>query len=480
MRQLWTYCLILISVAALFPATARASSLGKDVDKALAMLPKAATSAVRIVRLGDAGEAGSVPSVVLDRRGSSPMIPASNLKVVTTAAASAGLGDDYRFETRLYLRRDEDSGTTDVLVVGGGDPSFGDSALDDDVRRVLDSWAKFLAESGVETVGQLLVDDGLFDDTYDHPNWPENQKHLWYEAQVGALNFNLNCVGLSLTRSGSVMDLQLTPDTDYVDVEGRVKVGKKNAVVATRRLGTNEVVVGGETNAREQGPIRVTVDDPTAYFATVFAEALVDAGVAVSQVARLPRAPLDDWQLTAVHETPMSVVLARTNEDSINLYAEAFIKLLGHRATGKPGSWQNGGDAVLAYLRSLGVDTTGLFLDDGSGMSRLNQMTAEALTAALADRHASPGHGAYRTALSDAGSDGTLRSRFRDRPSLHGRVWGKTGYIRGVSTMSGLLQTEDGDWYAISVLVNDCPRADIWRAKAAQEAVFAAVDKHSP
>ncbi len=109
-------------------------------------------------------------------------------------------------------------------------------------------------------------------------------------------------------------------------------------------------------------------------------------------------------------------------------------------------------------------------------MSRLNRVTAAALTAALAERHASPQHEVYRDALSDAGSDGTLQRRFRDRPTLHGRVWGKTGYIRGVSTMSGYLQASDGNWYAISVLINDCPNGDIWRAKAAQEAVFAAVD----
>ncbi len=70
------------------------------------------------------------------------MIPASNLKVLTSAAASAVLGDDYRFETKLYVRRDDNAESADVLIVGGGDPSFGDSAIQEDVRQVLDGWAR--------------------------------------------------------------------------------------------------------------------------------------------------------------------------------------------------------------------------------------------------------------------------------------------------------------------------------------------------
>jgi D-alanyl-D-alanine carboxypeptidase/D-alanyl-D-alanine-endopeptidase (penicillin-binding protein 4) len=472
---------LLCLLALVMPEVAEAD-VEKAVDRALSKLPKEASVSVYAVRLPEPGMNGS-PKVVIDRRGNEPRIPASNLKVLTSAAALAELGDDYRFKTRLYLQRDGDSPEAKLVLVGGGDPSFGDLDLYKELfgnevgtRTILDGWAKGLSDLGITKINRLMLDATIFDDEHDHPNWPENQKHLWYEAQVGGLNLNINTIGVSLERAGSLMRHTLDPQTNYVIVDGQVRSGKKNAVIVSRRLGTNEIVLGGQTNARTQGPIRVTIDGPTAFVGTVFAEALAEAGLSIGVVTIQSSPDLSDWQLLAVHETPLETVLKRTNEDSINLYAESLIKLLGHRATGDSGSWASGAEAMKAYLEGLGVPTDDLAFDDGSGMSRNNRVTAQAIVAALTDRHAASNHELYRTALSDAGSDGTLTTRFRDRPSLRGRVWGKTGYIRGVSTMSGYLHASDGHWYAISVLVNDCPNGEIWKAKAAQEAIFAAFD----
>ncbi len=462
---------LILLLTLLLPSLAAGSP---RIDKAMTLAPKGATVAVHVERLDQ-------PAEVYDRNATRAMIPASNLKVLTTAAALSELGSDYRFQTKLLVRPTGDEGEADVLVVGGGDPTFGDAELLDgvdgwDVRTILEQWAGILADRGISKVRALHADDTIFDSEYDHPNWPSNQKHLWYEAQVGGLNLNINTIGVHLERAGSRMDVKLDPPTKFVTIDGTVKSGKKNAVIASRRLGTNTLILGGETNARVQGPLRVTIDGPTDYFAAVFAEALADAGITVAGTVVGPVETTDAWELIALHETPLGTVMSRTNEDSINLYAETLIKLLGRRATGQPGSWQTGGDAVIAYLDGLGVDVSSIVFDDGSGMSRLNRVTAKAMTAALADQYSSDDFDFYRDALSDAGSDGTLERRFRDQPSLHGRVWGKTGYINGVSTMSGYLHAQDGHWYAFSVLVNDIPSGKVWQAKALQEAVVAAVD----
>ena len=191
-----------------------------------------------------------------------------------------------------------------MLVVGGGDPTFGDAELYAgvdgwDVRTILDGWAGVLADRGINRVRALHLDDTIFDDEYDHPNWPANQKHLWYEAQVGGLNLNINTVDIHLERAGSRMSVTLDPPTEFVTLDGTVKSGKKNAVIASRKLGTNTLILGGETNARTQGPIRVTIDGPTNYFATVFAEALADAGVTVAGTAFGPVEPDGEWELVA-------------------------------------------------------------------------------------------------------------------------------------------------------------------------------------
>jgi D-alanyl-D-alanine carboxypeptidase/D-alanyl-D-alanine-endopeptidase (penicillin-binding protein 4) len=463
--------LLLLTVA----ATPAFADVAAAVEKALKDAPPKATVAVHVRQLD-----GDRSRVLFAHQSNQPFIPASNLKLLTTAAALDRLGPDYRFRTRLFVKPTGET-TANVLVVGGGDPAFGDPELletyEGGARLVLDHWAKLLAARGITSIDQLVLDDTVFDQNYDHPNWPEDQKHRWYEAQVAGLNLATNVVDVYLERDASGrMRHRVDPPTNYVTVGGRVKVGSKNEVGLGRVLGTNDIVLSGRTNARQQGPMHVTVHDPTAYFGTVFAEALRDAGVQVVQAVKGRGDPADGWTAVAVHETPIATVLARTNRDSMNLYAESLIKLLGRTVTEQPGSWTSGAAAVKTYLASLGVDTSPIALDDGSGMSRLSTVTAATLTAILQDKFEDDEFELFRDSLSEAGTHGTLRRRFRSNADLHGRVFGKTGFINGVSTMSGYLHGRDGNWYAYSVLVNNCPRSEIWRAKLLQESVVAAID----
>ncbi|MEL7238284.1 MAG: D-alanyl-D-alanine carboxypeptidase/D-alanyl-D-alanine-endopeptidase [Planctomycetota bacterium] len=417
----------------------------------------------------------------------SPFIPASNLKLLTSAAALDVLGPDFRFRTRLAVR-DRGDGSFDVAVVGDGDPTFGDADLLRGIdgwgtRTVFKTWADVLAKAGVSRIAELHLDATIFDDEVRHPNWPENQRHRWYEAQVGGLNLNINCVDVYLTRSsnGRSMLARLDPPTQYVDVTNTCKVGKDNAVQLTRKPGTNDVILGGETNAKSQGPMKVTVNDPTMYFGTVLAETLRNEGILVGDVMAdtTVRAEPASWKVLAIHETPLSTVLARTNKDSINLYAEALSKRLANHITGKPGSWDDAERLIKEYADANGANVEGVVLDDGSGMSRLNRVSAGLLVDVLAAQYNGDDFETYKAGLSEAGVDGTLERRFRtrDRDDLHGRVFGKTGYINGVSTMSGYLHAVDGNWYAFSVLVNECRSDRIWQAKLLQEEVVLAVDR---
>lgn len=483
MRRLGSLVPILIC----FAATIARADFSGDVSRALRQAPSKASIAVRVVALDESAS----PRVLYDRDGSRPMIPASNLKLLTTAAALDALGSDFKFQTKLYVRLGETAGEAELAVIGGGDPGFGDAELLRDIdgwgtTTVFENWARLLQNAGITTITKLTLDDGIFDAEYDHPNWPENQKHRWYEAQVGGLNLNINCVDVYLTRGGgSRMNYRLDPPTQYVTVDNSCRVGRDNAVQLGRHLGTNEIILGGTTDAEEQGPMNITVHGPTGFFGTVLAETLERNGLTVGEMAHDPtlRNDLEGWRLAAVHETPMSTVLARTNKDSINLYAECLVKRISAK-DGVPGSWAGGNEAVKAYV-ARAVDPgvgAAVHLDDGSGMSRDNRVTAEAMTGVLAAQFASDTFETFRASLSEAGEDGTLESRFRssDRSDLRGRVFGKTGYINNVSTMSGYLHGRDGRWYAFSVLVNDCPSGEIWKAKRLQEDVVLALDNSLP
>ena len=486
------------------PAVARAdlaSDVSARVRKVLeTSTPKNATVGVQIVALGESpGES----RVLFQRSALEPMIPASNQKLLTTAAAIDTLGKDFFFRTQLLIRRDEASGAVELAVIGDGDPSFGDSGLFKniegwDIRTVFVSWANALRQEGITRISGIYLDDSVFDEQFIHPNWPANQRHRWYEAQLGGLNFNANCVDVYLSRDGgNLMNYRLDPPTQYVSVTNTCKRGTQDAVVLTRAEGTNSIILGGQTNASQQGPLFVTIDGPTNYFGTVFAESLRENGImceapAVDRTVRqawsaqqeaggaangagAPTEP-QRWQLLAVHQTPMATILARTNKDSMNLYAEALAKRMAHQVTGESGSWPAAEQAVRSYLSRIGSESENVRLDDGSGMSREDRASAAAFCDVLAAMHHSDAGEMFRDSLSEAGVDGTLQKRFRgDRSDLHGRVFGKTGYINRVCTFSGYLHGRDGKWYAFSILVND--NTQLAAAQQFQEQIIVALDQ---
>ena len=176
--------------------------------------------------------------------------------------------------------------------------------------------------------------------------------------------------------------------------------------------------------------------------------------------------------------TPLETVARECNHESKNLYAESLLKYLGHARTGKPGSWANGGEALKAIVRErTGTKAEGLVVADGSGMSRFNRIPPSLMTLWLSsfanDSISGP---AFDATLPTPGK-GTLRTRFARR-NLHGcEVMAKTGYINGVSCLSGYVTMADGRRYAFSVLVNNV-KGTTQPAKRLQEKVVEQIARH--
>jgi D-alanyl-D-alanine carboxypeptidase/D-alanyl-D-alanine-endopeptidase (penicillin-binding protein 4) len=170
-------------------------------------------------------------------------------------------------------------------------------------------------------------------------------------------------------------------------------------------------------------------------------------------------------------------VLARANKDSVNVYAESLCKRIGAAATNEPGSWKNGIAANGAFLTKIGVSPAEFKFDDGCGLSKENTISANALCQVLAHNwHSKDVKDAFFTSLSIAGKDGTLEMRFQGT-DLRGRVFGKSGFVNGVRTLSGYLKAKDDNWYAFSILMNSL--ADTVTGKNLQEFIVRAVDVHS-
>jgi serine-type D-Ala-D-Ala carboxypeptidase/endopeptidase (penicillin-binding protein 4) len=430
---------------------------------------------IKLVKLGETTDADQV---LYERHADLPLTPASNLKLVTTSAALDTLGADFVFRTLLVQK-----GNT-LALIGDGDPTLGDAEL---LRKVdwksttlFEKWAEALKARGLTKADQLLYDDSIFDQTYQHPNWPADQIHKRYVAGVAGLNFNANCLDFYLqTRGGGeVVDYRIDPPTVDIPIRNTCVQGPKNAVWLSRAAGSDEIILRGQTPASNVEPISVTINNPPRFTADAFTGAFAAAGIEISgRPTRDPtiRQSARDWAVLAVHETPIKQVLTRANKDSMNVYAESLFKRVGANATGEPGSWENGSAAIGKYLVSLGIAENQFTLDEGSGLSRKNLVSPDLIITLLRHQFHGKNRDLYLSTLAVGGVDGTLENRFDNTP-LKNRVHAKSGFIDGVSSLSGYAQSTSGQWYAFSILFNGIGKGTNATAKKMQERIVMSIE----
>lgn len=469
----------LFLAACLLPVLVRADLTGEVNsilhDKALARVE----TGIEIVQLGDSA---TTSRIVYRHNSDIPLTPASNLKVITTSAALDRLGADFKFRTQLVFHGGE------LILIGDGDPTFGDAELLTrvgwDVTTVFTNWARQVQQLNLGPIKSVVVDDSIFDEQFFHANWPADQRFNRYEAEVAGFNLNMNCLDVFLrpTRVGSPVSFLTNPPTHFAEIENQCVTGEGKPSM-TRPVDGNRIVLHGKTLVGNDVPDSIALHDGPLYAATVFNEALAGAGVRCEQEPHRDRSMRDalaraiaagdkSWQILAIHETPLPQVMSRANKDSMNLYGECLCKRLGAAVSGQSGSWENGTAAVAAFLTRIGVSKDQFKLDDGCGLSKENLISASAVAQVLVHNYFSPDAKVFLDSLSVAGQDGTLNDRFAGT-TLRGRVLGKTGTVNGVSCLSGYLNAQDGHRYAFSILMN---KSYAGAGKPAQEHIVAAID----
>lgn len=432
-------------------ATRQAPTLEQRLDAALNR--NASTGASFSARVIDLRTASEIYSRSADR----PMIPASNMKLFTTAAALDFLGADYRFKTYLALDGDE------LWVIGTGDPATGDprmaKAAGKKPTAIFDEWADAIKKRGVSRIAAVSYYDRALDEHWVQPLWNRSFLVDWYAAPVSGLNFNDNCVDIKVTPPGK---LEVMPPTQGVRINNELIANGKAPPSIDRAANANVYTITGAAT-RPTDLESKPVTDPGAFFVDAMRTHLASRGLEISGPSRragsFDRSLLSSPKLVAVHETSMKDLLFRLNKNSQNLFAEALCKILGRAfeaAQGHdvPGSWEAGGRAVGAFFAKYAIPPNGFRLVDGSGLARENRITARIATDTLSVMFHHPSGELYRQSLSVAGQDGTLAKRMID---LKGRVFAKTGYIGGVRTLSGYIQTRSGRWLCFSFLFNQVP-----------------------
>lgn len=424
-----------------------------------------------------------------ERNAEELMIPASNMKLLTTGAALAILGRDFSFETKLVWdgRR--------LTVIGSGDPALADPELLRGMGMSIDDlfalWADEVVKAGIREVDELVIDDRVFDDQRFHPTWPLDQANRGYCAEVSGFNFFLNVISFyprPSTTIGAAPDYRVEPDVSrWVRINNNARTTDKtrtqNALWIERALGGNEFTLHGVIRFPQQAPLNVTLYDPSEVFAKWFAQKLIDRGVSVGGARSAdedePAASGD--AVGSVIRTPLATIVERCNRDSENMYAEALLKRMGREVTGQRGSWANGAAVVRALLsKHLGPAlATDAVIADGSGLSRENRLTPRVITAWLDYlRRREDLSDVYMDSLAVAGESGTLSGRFDDI-ELRSRTLGKSGYIDGVSCLSGYVIAPSGRAVAYAIMVNDIPaNVPVRTAKELQEKIVKLLDDY--
>ncbi len=383
------------------------------------------------------------------------MIPASNMKVITGAAALKYLGPDYTFKTRVGLLGNA------LVVIGSGDPLLGDEKTDAKYGRepgwIFKDIANALKTKGIGTVEDIIVDSSVFDNQPVHPNWPAKDLNKWFACEVSGLNFNDNCVRISAKNTGGRIEIFLDPPTSFITFINKVEaISRGESELGTNRnRQPNHLTVFGKCRDKI-GPFDVAIEKPAAFFGYLLFEHLAKADIIVK--GHLVEKTLDDYdgfRPLVEYKTSLADCLARCNKNSLGLVAESLLKKIAAQSNpdGKNGSWEKGREMICRYLAQLGLDNSQYYIDDGSGLSRQNELTAYALTTVLLDVYRGPNWPLYRDSLAAGGQDGTIEQYFK-QPPYRDRVRVKTGFISGVKSLSGVCSTAEGD-VIFSIIANN-------------------------
>jgi len=409
---------------------------------------------------------GGRPRVVYAHEATRALIPASAAKVLTSAAALDLLGPSHVFRTRLTARGILAGGTLDgdLVLHGVADPNLSGRGFHGDAMHVPDAFAAAVERVGIRKVtGALVLDEGVLDDEYTHPDWSAGDKRRWYGAPVGGLSFNDNCIDVELAapKSGGKASLHLPATAGAWQVRNDVKTrsGARNGAGGRWIEGGSVLQLHGRLRPGGRTSFHVPVNDPARFLGGAVLHALKKHGVRVAGGQRKARDGHDrlPGRLVTEHESELPPTLVVLNQRSQNFYAGMLFKLCGAAVEGR-GSWDSGSRAVRAMLERRHISDQGrTLMRDGSGLSPQNRVSAGVLASVLRSFDEDILRGPLLLeSLPTSGKSGTLRKRLTER-GMKGRVHAKTGTLNEHRTraLAGYVDGKGGkSGYVFAILLN--------------------------
>lgn len=445
-------------------------------------------------RLGILARDGETGETLFSQGADSTLVPASNLKILTTAAALYLLGPDYRWVTWVTTEAPIVDGVVqgDVVLYGTGDPGLEPSSIRD--PSAFDALAETLLDAGIRRIdGRIVGDASYFSGPERVEDWDPRDLNDWFAAASTALSYNENVVQLRVEATEAEQPPEIHSDPShggfgYENLATTVPSRPRERMHVLRDEPLDPIRIVGHIARGGRDVYRtMTVQDPPLFAAHGFQAALERAGIAVgrdpiairdrAQSALSPARVFTGGQhrVLARHRSPPLIeALAVVNLESHNLYADLVLKTLGRVFTGE-GSFEAGARVIERFaVDEVGVAPGALTIRDGSGLAATNSVTPEAMVEVLRHILSSPFGEAFLATLPEAG---TRQLRRMERTAAARNLRAKTGTIEGVSALSGLVYSADGRPIVFSIIGNGFSSA--WGAKRLEDDIGAVLAEWS-
>jgi len=407
--------------------------------------------------------------ILMQKDAEKSLSPASNLKVVTTATALQILGEDFRFITMLEYdgKLDKDGVLSgNIIIRGGGDPTLGAGRAEgtQGINELFGLWSAKIKEAGIKKInGGIIAVNGIFGQNPIPDYWVWTDIGNYYGAGVFGLNCNENMYrlifkpGIKVGDSAAILRTEpLIPDIEFAnEVTTAAKGSGDNCYVYGAPYSNRRYVRGTIPAGVDEFAVKGAMPDPAFFCAYSLTQKLEQDGV---EVTKSPVVVAGNYKnnLTKLYEVSspaLKDIAALTNQGSINLYAECQLRMLGYKVK-EEGSTITGIEVIKDYWKKKGMDLSGFFIYDGSGLSDANAVTANQFTHLLSLMTKEKSFKAFYNSFPVVGLSGTVSNMCKGTKAEN-NVRAKSGTINKVTCYCGYVTTSKGKLLCFSMMVNN-------------------------
>lgn len=408
--------------------------------------------------------------VILEHNSRLSLIPASSLKVVTTGAALGILKPNYTFKTEIKY-----DGTLDTLsgnlqgniyIKGGGDPTLGSELFKNkpDTLSITNSWARQMKLQMIKKInGGIVADQSAYEEYGVPSSWIWGDMGNYYGSQACGLSFHENKYTVYMNSGSNTGDstsiVSIKPKVPGLEIKNFVTSGGNddNAYIYGEPYSFKRYMQGTIPAQKKNYEVEGSLPDPALFCAQSLNASLLQLGIELAQkptTKRTKQNKISNAKTLLITESPaLSEIVKITNLKSHNLFAEHLLKAIAYEKAGF-GTEEKGIELVMNYWRSKGLNTQGMVMVDGCGLSRMNMISAYQLATILKIITAEPYYNVFTNSLPVAGRSGSL-ANIGKGTIAEGNLKAKSGYLTRARSYTGYVTNTKGETIAFAFIANN-------------------------